>query len=101
MSKWEDKYIDRNNKNFWLNFICKTKVIILNKQNDESINNKQTKMSGRGFLISVDSLDSLCEYQEHVPVPKSPKSPNPYSTRSEYFDKSHKGKSHHRCIGRC
>lgn len=51
-------------------------------------------MSGRGFLISVDSLDSLNEYQEHVTSPKTPRSPNLYGNRSDYFDKSHKGKFH-------
>lgn len=49
-------------------------------------------MSGRGFLISVDSIDSLCEYQEHAITPKSPRSPNAYGGRSDYFNKSHKGK---------
>lgn len=51
-------------------------------------------MSGRGFLISVDSVDSLCEYQEHATTPKTPRSPNAYGNRLDYFDKSYKGKFH-------
>lgn len=53
-------------------------------------------MSGRGFLISVDSEDSLCEYQERATTPKTPKSPGAHGIRSDYFDKLHKGKFHKR-----
>lgn len=49
-------------------------------------------MSRRGFIIKDDSIDSLCEYQEHQTTPKTPRSPNVYGIRLDYFDKSRKGK---------